>query len=69
MEERRKRILRSREVTVTHVLFEKWPDHFAPAEAGPTIAVLNVVRQRGGPRPVVVHCSAGVGRTCTFVGE
>jgi protein tyrosine phosphatase len=62
---------------VTHMHYLDWPDHGTPASTQPirTLASmvsdlsmgsdLNMVSDRA--RPVVVHCSAGVGRAGTFV--
>ncbi|KAI8488819.1 hypothetical protein Bbelb_333370, partial [Branchiostoma belcheri] len=56
--------------TVRHLNFTVWPDHGVPDT---TISLLKFVRTVRGlipqdnKNPVIVHCSAGVGRTGTFI--
>ncbi|XP_077450227.1 receptor-type tyrosine-protein phosphatase O isoform X2 [Stigmatopora argus] len=57
---------------VVHFNYTSWPDHGVPT-VDAIESVLQFVRmvrrqaERGSKEPVVVHCSAGVGRTGTFV--
>ncbi len=57
----------SREVRQFH--FTSWPDHGVPEYATAMLALMRHVRSYhpGGVGPVVVHCSAGVGRSGTFI--
>ncbi|XP_072050190.1 uncharacterized protein [Amphiura filiformis] len=56
-----------REIKQFH--FTGWPDMQAPEFAGPVLRLLEEVNKYNpaSAGPVVVHCSAGVGRTGTFI--
>lgn len=52
--------------------FNAWPDHGVPADPGCVLNFLQEVNQRQelvqpNVGPIVVHCSAGIGRTGTFI--
>ncbi|XP_019860969.1 PREDICTED: receptor-type tyrosine-protein phosphatase F-like [Amphimedon queenslandica] len=55
--------------TITHYQFVSWPDHGVPDEAGPALDFVREVHEVASSAfgPVIVHCSAGVGRTGTFI--
>ena len=46
-----------------------WPDFGVPDEPGPLVDLVRLVHSHdeGALRRIVVHCSAGVGRTGTFI--
>ncbi|KAG7228218.1 hypothetical protein INR49_013381 [Caranx melampygus] len=56
---------------ITHYSFPSWPDRGVPRDAYSVCVFTDLIRQHleGIPRlgPAVVHCSAGVGRSGTFV--
>ncbi|XGW32060.1 hypothetical protein V3C99_010329 [Haemonchus contortus] len=54
--------------TLCHIHCTTWPDHSAPKECGSVIAIHRLLWKNGTCSPIVVHCSAGIGRTCTLVG-
>jgi protein tyrosine phosphatase len=59
-----------KERTVSHYYFEGWADHGAPESGDPLINLVNIVREVNPNtkiNPILVHCSAGVGRTGTFI--
>eukprot|EP00049_Salpingoeca_infusionum_P016342 m.332970 g.332970 ORF g.332970 m.332970 type:complete len:4476 (-) comp16062_c0_seq1:606-14033(-) len=50
--------------------YVSWPDHGVPDSSAGTLQLLRkakAVRNQPGAGPMVVHCSAGVGRTGTFI--
>ena len=53
---------------ISHIWY-LWPANGVQSDAAGLIAVLLEARalQRGGPGPVVVHCSPGTGRTGTLI--
>ncbi|KAH8405215.1 hypothetical protein KR222_011140, partial [Zaprionus bogoriensis] len=55
---------------VVHFYFKKWPDHGCPDDPMHLITFVRKVKAERRPSysPIVVHCSAGVGRTGTFIG-
>ncbi|XP_064386521.1 uncharacterized protein LOC135335055 isoform X2 [Halichondria panicea] len=56
------------EVTLFH--YTSWPDHGVPSSGMSLIYFTRAVRKthpQDDPRPLLVHCSAGVGRTGTFI--
>ncbi|XP_076861602.1 receptor-type tyrosine-protein phosphatase R isoform X2 [Brachyhypopomus gauderio] len=56
---------------VQHYWYTSWPDHKTPDSAGPLLQLMSDVeaaREALDPSgPVVVHCSAGIGRTGCFI--
>ena len=58
------------ERTITHMLYTAWPDHGVPRNAMSLISFIRRVRKEHPTSlatPLLVHCSAGVGRTGTFI--
>ncbi|XP_021059681.1 tyrosine-protein phosphatase non-receptor type 20 isoform X2 [Mus pahari] len=54
-------------LSVKHLQFTKWPDHGTPASAEFFIKYVRYVRKSHITGPLLVHCSAGVGRTGVFI--
>jgi len=61
---------------IVHIQFTNWLDRSAPEDAGNLIQLVQLTRvmvnqfsskQGDSPSPLLVHCSAGVGRTGTFI--
>jgi len=56
---------------IYHFQFKSWPDHGVPKDPGCVLNFLQDIndKQNGIPEagPVIVHCSAGIGRTGTFI--
>ena len=54
---------------VTHFHFTKWPDHGVPDTVSPLTKFHNsvIANLQEASGPLLVHCSAGVGRTGTFI--
>nr|CAD7264696.1 unnamed protein product [Timema shepardi] len=56
---------------VYHYHFQAWPDHGVPSDPGCVLNFLHDVNARQESIPnagsVLVHCSAGIGRTGTFI--
>ncbi|XP_053462739.1 receptor-type tyrosine-protein phosphatase C isoform X2 [Nycticebus coucang] len=55
---------------VTHIQFTSWPDHGVPDDPHLLLKLRRRVNAFSNffSGPVVVHCSAGVGRTGTYIG-
>ncbi|RNF05416.1 tyrosine-specific protein phosphatase [Trypanosoma rangeli] len=51
-----------------HVQYTGWPDHGVPQSAAALEALLAIVNASPTTVPVIVHCSAGIGRTGTLIG-
>ncbi|OQV14787.1 Tyrosine-protein phosphatase non-receptor type 11 [Hypsibius exemplaris] len=51
--------------------FQAWPDHGVPADPGCVLNFMHKINDQQesikGAGPIVVHCSAGIGRTGTFI--
>ncbi|KAL2090380.1 hypothetical protein ACEWY4_015068 [Coilia grayii] len=61
---------KSSEREVTHIQFTSWPDHGVPSEPHLLLKLRRRVNSFSNffSGPIVVHCSAGVGRTGTYIG-
>src|SRR5699024_3128850 len=54
---------------IKHMQYVAWPDHGVPDSPAQFLSFTEKVRmaRQGDPSPVVVHCSAGIGRTGVLV--
>lgn len=52
---------------VNHIYFNEWPDHGVPDNKESMIKFINKVNEFKTNSPILVHCSAGVGRTGVFI--
>jgi protein-tyrosine phosphatase len=57
---------------IWHLLFAGWPDFSAPegADRAALLRLIDISREKGGDlatNPRIVHCSAGIGRSGTFI--
>ena len=60
----------SKHMTVTHLHYTAWPDHGVPDNVMSLIGFIRHVRKLhpiSQQQPLLVHCSAGVGRTGTLI--
>ncbi|KAA3679387.1 tyrosine-protein phosphatase non-receptor type 11 [Paragonimus westermani] len=57
--------------TVYHYHFTVWPDHGTPSDPSCVLDFMHDISARQdsipGAGPIIVHCSAGIGRTGTFI--
>lgn len=59
---------RENAMEVFHLHYQDWPDHGTPSSTQSIRTLAYLVSEKSDSRgPVVVHCSAGVGRAGTFV--
>ncbi|XP_029308225.1 tyrosine-protein phosphatase non-receptor type 3 [Cottoperca gobio] len=59
---------RGEERSVTHLQYVAWPDHGVPDDPSDFLLFISSVRERRrGEEPLMVHCSAGIGRTGVLI--
>jgi protein-tyrosine phosphatase len=54
-------------MSITQYHYTSWPDHGVPAEPTDLLHFREAVRTTPTSGPLLVHCSAGVGRSGTFI--
>lgn len=56
------------ERTVSHFQYTAWPDHGIPKDVKPVLEMIGLIRdsKTSETSPILIHCSAGVGRTGTI---
>uniref|UniRef100_A0A914EBH7 protein-tyrosine-phosphatase n=2 Tax=Acrobeloides nanus TaxID=290746 RepID=A0A914EBH7_9BILA len=52
---------------IHQVHFTSWPDHGVPNTVFPLLSFMNYVSEIQSTGPIVVHCSAGVGRSGSYI--
>ena len=52
---------------VKHYHYISWPDLGVPQEFQTLESLVEDLHSAEGARPIIIHCSAGVGRTGTFI--
>eukprot|EP00055_Hartaetosiga_balthica_P016516 m.105002 g.105002 ORF g.105002 m.105002 type:complete len:677 (+) comp9121_c5_seq1:102-2132(+) len=53
---------------LAHFLYTAWPDHGVPSTAGELLSFRKAVNKEiCSDSPILIHCSAGVGRTGTYI--
>uniref|UniRef100_A0A0M3JF64 Protein-tyrosine phosphatase n=1 Tax=Anisakis simplex TaxID=6269 RepID=A0A0M3JF64_ANISI len=52
---------------VLHILYTGWPDHCPADSVAICREVRAIVMKNFDKKPIIVHCSAGVGRTGSYV--
>jgi len=52
--------------TVIHYQYVSWPDHAIPVSTTAFLELIRIVDKQKKTGPIIVHCSAGVGRSGTF---
>lgn len=53
---------------ITQLQYTGWPDHGLPASTGAFLEIVDLAnRENHSKGPFVVHCSAGIGRSGTFI--
>ncbi|XP_069124056.1 tyrosine-protein phosphatase non-receptor type 13-like isoform X2 [Argopecten irradians] len=52
---------------IHHINYITWPDHGVPDSAIPILQCMQLVHAYHTTGPLVVHCSAGIGRTGAFI--
>ncbi|KAG7271583.1 hypothetical protein CRUP_027858, partial [Coryphaenoides rupestris] len=62
---------KSQKTCIWHYQYLSWPDHGVPQEPGGVLSFLAQVNAKQDdfdePGPMIIHCSAGIGRTGTFM--
>ncbi|TVU51209.1 hypothetical protein EJB05_02619, partial [Eragrostis curvula] len=53
--------------SVLHIEYPDWPDHGVPTNTGAVRQIWKRVHHIPREHPMVIHCSAGIGRTGTYI--
>uniref|UniRef100_A0A1I7VXC3 Protein-tyrosine phosphatase n=1 Tax=Loa loa TaxID=7209 RepID=A0A1I7VXC3_LOALO len=52
---------------LVHIAYAGWPDHSVPDSTSTCREIYSMLHKYYGRKPIIVHCSAGIGRTGSFV--
>ncbi|TKR94571.1 hypothetical protein L596_008836 [Steinernema carpocapsae] len=52
---------------LSHILYGGWPDHCPPESVSTCREIRALIHKVYDKKPIIAHCSAGIGRTGTFV--
>ncbi|CAF0806750.1 unnamed protein product [Brachionus calyciflorus] len=52
---------------IDHYYYKEWPDRSSPLESQSIIELIDTITKSLDYSPILVHCSAGIGRTGTFI--
>lgn len=55
------------ERAITHLQYVAWPDHGVPDDPSDFLQFVSSVRETRDKEPLMVHCSAGIGRTGVLI--
>ncbi|CAJ0602137.1 unnamed protein product [Cylicocyclus nassatus] len=59
---------RSHQCNIKHLQLTAWPDHSAPKSPSAIIGIHKEIMKTSHETLILIHCSAGIGRTCTIMG-
>ncbi len=51
---------------INHIQYTGWPDHGVPTNISDFLKILTTIKELTNQSPIVIHCSAGIGRTGTL---
>lgn len=53
--------------SIKHIQYTEWPDHGVPDSRNSFLDLIPLCQSNSNGGPIVVHCSAGLGRTGSFI--
>ncbi|XP_018424207.1 PREDICTED: receptor-type tyrosine-protein phosphatase alpha-like [Nanorana parkeri] len=64
-----KKVQSTVQMMVEQIHYLRWPDHGVPKKASDMVQLVEIMNKCNPPGsgPIIVHCSAGIGRTGTFL--
>ena len=52
---------------IIHIQYTEWPDHSSPSNLSNITNMMNLLINNHLDKPILIHCSAGIGRTGSFL--